>query len=73
MEILKRARGKADGEVVPWNESENNVREEVLRRSAKAGYCNSDGSPTGADKGDSPRPVNKKKYDRNYEQIFGHK
>lgn len=73
MEIIKRAKGKADGEVVPWNESESNVREEVNRRAAKAGYCNSDGTPVGAGKGDTYRPVNKKKYDRNYERIFRHK
>lgn len=75
MEILKRAKGKADGEVVPWNESEDNVREEVNKRASKAGYCNSDGTPisTGAGKGDSYRPVNKRRYDRNYEKIFGHK
>lgn len=67
LEILKRA--KSGGEVVPWNQD---VREEALRRNAKAGYCNRDGSPTGAGKGDSYRPVNKKKYDENYERIFGH-
>lgn len=27
----------------------------------------------GAGKGDSPRPVNKTKYDQNYERIFGKK
>lgn len=27
----------------------------------------------GAGKGDSPRPVDKKKYDREYERIFGRK
>ena len=53
-----------------WNESEANVREEVLRRNTKAGYCNRDGSQIGAGKGDRFRPVNKKKYDRNYDRIF---
>jgi len=38
LEILKRAKGVSDGEVVAWNESESSVREEVLRRNAKAGY-----------------------------------
>ncbi len=37
-----------DGEIVAWNES--NVREEVLRRNAKAGYCTSNGEPTGTTK-----------------------
>ncbi len=50
MEILKRAKGKADGEIVPWNESESNVREEVLRRNAKAGYCTRNGEPCNATK-----------------------
>jgi len=73
LEIIERARGKADGEVVPWNESESNVREEVLKRNAKAGYCNRDGTPVNAGRGDRFRPVNQKKYDENYEMIFGHK
>lgn len=62
----------ADGEVVPWNEKPENVREEMIKRSAKAGYCNSDGTIKGAGKGDRFRPVNKKKYDQHYKQIFGH-
>lgn len=37
-----------DGEIVAWNES--NVREEVLRRNAKAGYCTKYGEPVGATK-----------------------
>lgn len=40
----------ADGEVAPWNETPENVREEALKRSAKAGYCTSNGEPTGATK-----------------------
>jgi len=39
-----------DGEIVDWNESESNVREEVLRRNAKAGYCTRYGEPRGATK-----------------------
>ena len=38
LEIMKRA--KSGGEIVSWNESEDNVRKEVLRRNEKAGYCN---------------------------------
>lgn len=71
LEIMKRA--KSGGEIVAWNESEGNVREEVNRRMAKAGYCNRDGSSVGAGKGDRYRPVNKKKYDENYERIYGSK
>ena len=32
-----------DGETVAWNESEANVREEVNRRTCKAGYTNREG------------------------------
>lgn len=70
LEILKRAKGFQSGEGVSAFESEANVREEVNRRSYKAGYTNKDGTPVGAGKGDSFRPVNKKKYDENYEKIF---
>ena len=73
MEILKRARGFQSGEGVSAFESEANVREEVNRRTCKAGYTDKDGQPRGAGKGDSLRPVNKKLYDQNYERIFGHK
>jgi len=45
--VLEMAKGN-DGEIVAWNES--GVREEVLRRSAKAGYSTSNGEPTGATK-----------------------
>lgn len=44
MEILKRAKGES-GEVVDWNESEANVREEVNKRTCKAGYTNKEGGP----------------------------
>ena len=76
MEILKRA--KSGGEVIDWNESESNVQEEVNRRTHKAGYTDRDGQPkvsraTDYGKGDSPRPINKRKYDENYIKIFGHK
>ncbi len=70
MEILKRAKGFQSGEGVSAFESEANVREEAIRRSCKAGYCNSHGGPVGAGKGDFPRPVNKKKYDDNYDRAF---
>jgi hypothetical protein len=45
MEILKRAKGHS-GELVAFNENEANVREEVHRRAAKAGYCTREGNPT---------------------------
>ncbi len=70
MEILKRAKGFQSGEGVSVFESESNVREEVIRRGVKAGRCNSDGSPTGAGKGDTRRPCNMEKYRENYDKIF---
>ncbi len=60
LEILKRA--QSGGEIVSCFESESNVKEEVLKRNAKAG----------AGKGDKPRPTDKKLYDENYVKIFGH-
>lgn len=70
MEILKRAKGIADGEIVDGNESEANVKEEVLRRNTKAGYCNSDGSQISAGK-IIMKPANEQ-YRKNYRRIFGH-
>jgi len=77
VQILKRAKNR-EMDIVPVNESESNVREEVNRRTFKAGYTDRDGQPkisrsNGAGKGDVFRPVNKKLYDRNYERIFGKK
>lgn len=77
MQILKRARDFQSGEGVSAFESEANVRDEVNRRSCKAGYTDRDGQPkvsrnNGAGKGDVPRPCNKKKYDEGYVRAFGH-
>ena len=63
LEILERA--KSGGEIVSCFESESNVKEEVLKRSARAGHF-------GAGKGDTSRPTDKKLYDENYVKIFGH-
>lgn len=57
-------------DIISPDEPESNVREESNRRSWKAGYTDRDGQPV-AGKGDTYRPVNKKKYDENYEKIFG--
>lgn len=78
MEILKRAKGFQSGEGVSFTESESNVREEVNRRTFKAGYTDRDGQPkttrvTSYSKGDSRRPENLKKYRENYVKIFGDK
>ena len=65
MEILKRAREFQSGERVSWLESEANVREEVNKRTCKAGYTNSDGSPI-VKRG---CPVVSRAYQDNYDQI----
>ena len=77
MEIITE-RHKAPGMIVPVTESESSIKDEVNRRTYKAGYTDRDGQPkisrsNGAGKGDVQRPINKKRYDRNYERIFGHK
>jgi len=45
LEILKRAKEFQSGEGVSAFESEANVREEVNRRTHKAGYTDRDGQP----------------------------
>ena len=42
MEILKRAKGNA-GEIIPFNVPESELRDEVNRRTAKAGYTTRNG------------------------------
>ena len=59
-----------DGETVAWNESEANVREEVLRRNAKAGYCNSEGGPVSSGRIIIHPPNDR--YRKNYVKAFGH-
>lgn len=72
MQILKRAKN-AEMDIVSISESESNVKEEVNRRTFKAGYTDRDGQPrSSAGKGDVPRPCNMKKYRENYARIFGH-
>ncbi len=56
-----------DGETVAWNESEANVREEVNRRTCKAGYTNSEGGPVSSGKIRS-MPANDE-YRKNYDRI----
>lgn len=72
MQILNRAKN-AELEIVSATESESNVRDEVNRRTWKAGHTDRDGQMkvSRSGKGDTYRPVNKKKYDENYERIFG--
>jgi len=77
MQIITE-RHKCPDMIVPATESESSIKDEVNRRTFKAGYTDRDGQPkisrsNGAGKGDVFRPVNKKLYDQNYERIFGHK
>ena len=77
MEIITE-RTKAPGMIVPVTESESSIKDEVNRRTCKAGYTDSDGQPkisrsNGAGKGDVQRPCDMKKYRKNYIKIFGNK
>ncbi len=74
VEIIERAKKFQSGEGVSVFESESNVKEEVNRRSYKAGYTDRDGTPitSSAGKGDMCRPTDKKKYDEGYRLAFGH-
>lgn len=74
MEIITK-RTKCPDEVIPAGESQSSVKDEVNRRTHKAGYTDRDGQPkisrqTGNGKGDTCRPMNKKLYDENYDRIF---
>lgn len=68
-QILQRARGLGDGELVSIKENSKTVQEEVLRRSAKAGYSTRLGEPTSREKISSGWS---KLYAQNYVRIFGH-
>ena len=75
MQIITE-RHKAPNEIVPAGTSESDIKQEVNRRTHKAGYTDRDGQQkisrnNGAGKGDVPRPCDKKKYDENYDRIFG--
>ncbi len=50
MEIITNRNHGDEGDLVAWNEKEETVREEVLRRASKAGYCTRNGEPTTATK-----------------------
>lgn len=69
MQILKRAKGES-GEIVDWNESEANVKEEVNRRTCKAGYTNREGGPPAIGR-IIMKPATEQ-YRRNYRRIFKH-
>lgn len=62
MEILKRAR--SGGEVVPFTENAQSVKEEADKRVRKAGYMQHRSKVMMA------APT--RKYEENYRRIFGH-
>lgn len=65
LEILKRA--KSGGEIVDWNESESNIREEANRRTCKAGYTNREGGPPTTGRIIIKPPT--EQYRKNYDKI----
>jgi len=69
MQILKRAKGDS-GEIVSAFANEKSLRDEVNRRTAKAGYTTRYGEPTYRTKIMSAPP--NKRYEENYVRIFGH-
>ena len=69
MQILKRARN-AEMDIVSATESESNVREEVNRRTYKAGRTNREGGPLTTGK-IIMKPATEQ-YRKNYRRIFKH-
>ena len=57
-------------EIIPQDVNEKDLREEVHRRNAKAGYSTRYGEPRGATK-IMVKPATKQ-YRKNYRRIFGH-
>jgi len=66
MEILKRAKGES-GDLMPFNASEEEMKEEVNRRTAKAGYTTKYGECPSRTR-IMVRPPNNK-YRENYDKI----
>ena len=58
------------GEIVPANVSEKDLRDEVNRRTARAGYTTRAGEPPHRTKIMAAPPT--KQYRDNYVRIFGH-
>lgn len=69
MEILKRAKGDS-GDIVPFNANKKDLRDEVNRRTANAGYTTKQGEPPYRTK-IMAQPANER-YRKNYVKIFGH-
>ena len=78
MEIITRKHHGDTGELVPFNVKSEDLQDEVNSRTHKAGHTNRQGERLWSNKiwsgkTDRYRSVDKKKYDENYERIFGHK
>lgn len=69
LEILKRAKGDS-GDIVSFSAKEDDLRDEVNRRTAKAGYTTRHGEPVSSGR-IIIQPPNAK-YRKNYRRIFGH-
>lgn len=70
MEIIKRAKGNS-GEIVQFGTAtEADIRDEIHRRSAKAGHTNRNGEPLRRTKIMAKQST--EQYRKNYVRIFGH-
>jgi hypothetical protein len=71
LEILKRAKGVSDGEIMPFGyKPPAGLQEELNQRTYKAGYTNKEGGPRNRTKIMAAPPT--KQYRDNYVRIFGH-
>jgi len=61
LEIIERAKDAADGELVPFNTNEKDFREEINRRTCKAGYTTKYGECPHATKIQTTVPFGKTK------------
>ena len=68
MEILKRAKGASDGEIMPFGYNPPaGLREELNQRTYKAGYTNKEGGPRNRTKIMAAPP--NEQYRKNYDRI----
>jgi hypothetical protein len=68
LEILKRAKGISDGEIMPFGyKPPAGLQEELNQRTYKAGYTNKEGGPRGRTKIMAEPP--NEQYRKNYDKI----
>lgn len=68
MEILKRAKGMSDGEIMPYGyKAPAGLQEEINQRTCKAGYTNKEGGPRNRTKIMAAPP--NEQYRKNYDRI----